>query len=109
MLRALVIIVACTVAAPAWANDATPDHMQDECRKEMARQTGAPAGLINVRYEGQRTDGTHAVNGDAEGPTPFTFQCSFGPRGWKIRDMVVNDICPPDVSEANRYMFPACG
>jgi len=88
----------------------TPDQMRDKCRNYAARHLKIDAGLINVQYEGQRTDKTHAVNGDAEGAHPVTFQCNFRSGGHKIYQFVVNtpDHCPPDISEADRWRYPNC-
>jgi hypothetical protein len=46
---------------------------------------------IETKYEGQRTDGTHAVNGTAYiGDRTETFQCSFNRAGDRITLFVVN-------------------
>lgn len=64
--------------------------------------------IIDLKYEGQRTDGTHAVNGVAR--SGMTFQCSFGPHGHKVVGWTHSAPvdCPADVSEANRYLYPGC-
>jgi len=94
----------------ASAQQATQDHMLTSCRNYASKHLNISAGIINVKYEGQRTDGTHAVNGDAETNPPMTFQCSFGPGGKKIVNWTHNSPqgCPADVSEANRYLYPDC-
>ena len=81
-----------------------------KCRSYAASHLGVSADLINVQYEGTRTDGTHPVNGSTESNRPLTSQCSFGPGGKKIVQFVPNapQGCPADVSEANRYMYPDC-
>ncbi|WP_051955531.1 hypothetical protein [Beijerinckia mobilis] len=71
-------------ATPAPAT-APYDAMLDKCRARAARAYKASVGIINVKYEGQRVDGTHAVNGSVEGrDPPATFQCSFNRAGSKI-------------------------
>lgn len=46
---------------------------------------------IAVKYEGQRTDGTHAVNGNATlNGRSETFQCSFDRNGSRIVQFIVN-------------------
>jgi hypothetical protein len=56
---------------------------------------------IETKYEGQRTDGTHAVNGTAwmRGRTE-TFQCSFDRSGRQIIQFIVNQ--PTDDSSATQ-------
>jgi hypothetical protein len=42
--------------------------------------------------EGQRTDKTHAVNGSVHvRGQRETFQCSFGPKGYRIERFIVNN------------------
>lgn len=95
-------------AAGALAAD--QNHMLDACRAYASKHLHVDAGIINVKYEGQRTDGTHAVNGDTETSPPMTFQCSFNKSGNRVVRWVHDTPkgCPSDVSEANRYMYPDC-
>ena len=64
--------------------------------------------IAEVKYEGQRTDGTHAVNGTATNGQ--TFQCSFNKKGTKVVGWshTAPTGCPVDVSEADRYKYPEC-
>ncbi|MGD9656274.1 MAG: hypothetical protein AB7U61_01330 [Methylocystis sp.] len=72
-------------AATTSAASGSPDVMLDKCRARAAAAYKADSGMINVKYEGQRVDGTHAVNGSIEGRDPAaTFQCSFNRSGAKI-------------------------
>lgn len=91
----------------AGGNEAS---MLDSCRSYASGHLRIPAGIINVTYEGRRTDGTHAVNGDSETEPPLTFQCSFAPDGQRIAQFTLNAPagCPVDVSEADRYRYPDC-
>jgi hypothetical protein len=73
---------------------------------------------IETKYEGQRTDGTHALNGTAwmRGRTE-TFQCSFDRPGRQIVQFVVNQpsdgaTTPPEqpshepMTRTERVQFP---
>lgn len=64
--------------------------------------------ITEVKYEGQRTDGTHAVNGSASNGQ--TFQCTFNKNGTKVVRWwhSAPTGCPADVSEADRYKYPDC-
>lgn len=64
--------------------------------------------IAEVKYEGQRTDGTHAVNGTATNGQ--TFQCSFNKKGTKVVGWSHSAPkgCPVDVTEADRYKYPDC-
>ena len=64
--------------------------------------------IAEVKYEGQRTDGTHAVNGSATNGQ--TFQCSFNKKGTKVVGWshTAPKGCPADVSQADRYKYPDC-
>ena len=76
-------------AATGPANSA--DSMMSKCRARAAAAYKASAASIDVKYEGQRVDGTHAVNGtnNAKSP-PATFQCSFNKSGAKIVRFIRN-------------------
>jgi hypothetical protein len=65
--------------------------MMQECRIRAGEVLRTRLPNIETKYEGQRTDGTHAVNGTArfDGRTE-TFQCSFNRRGRRIVNFVVN-------------------
>lgn len=70
---------------------ATPERMMQECRVRAGEVLRTRLPNIETKYEGQRTDGTHAVNGTARsnGRTE-TFQCSFNRSGRRIINFVVN-------------------
>ena len=89
---------------------ADEDLMLDKCRHYASKHLRISPDIINVEFEGQRSDGTYAVNGDAESEPPLTFQCSFRPNGRKISQFVFHapEGCPVDVSEADRYKYPDC-
>ena len=72
-------------AAATDAASGSPAAMLDKCRARAASAYKASGEAIQVKYEGQRVDGTHAVNGSVEGRDPAaTFQCSFNRSGAKI-------------------------
>jgi hypothetical protein len=85
-------LAAATLASFAVVAEAnTPARMMQECRIRAHEVLHTRLPDIETKYEGQRTDGTHAVNGTAwiRGRTE-TFQCSFNPRGRRIIQFVVN-------------------
>ena len=90
------LFVALTLSAVATLTNvkamaATPPIMMAECRAHAGKFFKARLPDIDTKYEGQRTDGTHAVNGTAvfRGRTE-TFQCSFDRAGRRIIRFVVN-------------------
>jgi hypothetical protein len=69
----------------AQAGAANTDAMLGRCRTRAAAAFRTSGDLVNVKYEGQRVDGTHAVNGSVDGPAAGgTFQCSFNSSGGRI-------------------------
>jgi hypothetical protein len=89
-------LAACVVAeAPPPAASTPPPAIQSgmpgACQTYAASRFGVAPGTVQVKYEGQRVDGTHAVNGSAVvSGIPRTFQCSFDPSGTQVVDFVVN-------------------
>lgn len=78
-----------------------PSNMEDACSLRAASSLGAAPGTVVVRYQGQRSDRTHAVNGSAEvGGREQTFQCSFNPAGTRIAQFVVNRQATPQRAAA---------
>lgn len=76
-------------AQPASA--ATPAEMMQQCRIRAGQTLSMRLPDIETKYEGQRTDGSHAVNGTGRtSKKTVTFQCSFNKRGSKITRFVVN-------------------
>ena len=72
-------------------NNAGPGEMIVTCRDRAAHVFHIRQTNLETKYEGQRTDGTHAVNGTAylrNGQE--TFQCSFDSAGTTITQFVVN-------------------
>lgn len=84
---ALVVSLFFSVSAKA----AEPGRMMQECRIRAGQQFRTRLPNIDTKYEGQRVDGTHAVNGTAifRGRTE-TFQCSFNRSGRRIIRFIVN-------------------
>jgi uncharacterized protein len=70
---------------------ASPARMMAVCRDRAAHVFHVRAGDVETKYEGQRTDGTHAVNGTAYlRGIEETFQCSFSASGSQIVSFIVN-------------------
>ena len=85
-------LAAATLASFAVVAEAnTPARMMQECRIRAHEVLHTRLPDIETKYEGQRTDGTHAVNGTAwiRGRTE-TFQCSFNRPGRQIIQFIVN-------------------
>lgn len=104
----MAISMALTTMQPAFAADES--GMMSKCNTYAARHLGvSTSDIASVVYQGQRTDGTHAVNGNTT--SGQTFQCSFGPHGKHVVNWTHSAPkgCPPGVSEADRYMYPDCG
>jgi hypothetical protein len=100
----------CLVLPATAAQAADVEHMLKQCKKYAAHHLNVLEGPLRVKYEGQRTDGTHAVNGDIGYNIGVTFQCSFNSNGNKVVRFTSHspEGCPPDVSEADRYKYPDC-
>jgi hypothetical protein len=100
-IAALVVGAGALLVAPAAAfAQATPEAMMAQCRARAAQTLGARLPDIETKYEGQRTDGTHAVNGTVRaGGRERTFQCSFGPGGNRIVRFVA---APPAQGEIRK-------
>ena len=79
------IAVLCSSSSALAGNtpENTPDGMVDECRSRAVSIFGAQYERVQATYEGERTDGTHAVNGSVDVRGPETFQCSYQPGGWE--------------------------
>jgi hypothetical protein len=87
----LVVLGFVTIQPNSAAFAATPEEMMAHCRERAHKELKIRLPDIETKYEGQRTDGTHAVNGTASSNGRVqTFQCSFGKKGNKIRQFVVN-------------------
>lgn len=77
-------------AMPVYA-EANTSAMLSACKSRAANAYGTSSRNVVVKYEGQRTDGTHAVNGTYETSKLInTFQCSFNRNGKTIVKFVKN-------------------
>lgn len=104
---AALAMVAMAGAQPAFAADEAT--MMSMCNTYAAHHLHlTTSDILDLKYEGQRTDGTHAVNGNAANGQ--TFQCSFNSSGKHVVHWwhSAPKGCPVDVSEANRHHFPDC-
>ena len=92
---------------PALAADES--EMMSKCNTYAAHHLHvSTSDIATVKYEGQRTDGTHVVNGETT--SGQTFHCSFNARGKHVVAWYHSAPkgCPADVSEADRYRYPDC-
>lgn len=102
--------VAILSSAGQMAMAADQSQMMMTCNTYAARHLHVTeSDITDLSYEGQRTDGTHAVNGTARNGQ--TFQCSFNAKGTHVVSWFHSapQGCPSDVSEADRYLYPDCG
>jgi integrase len=77
--------------ADTFALAAAPETMMAQCRARAGKALRMRLPDIETKYEGQRVDGTHAVNGTAYlAASTKTFQCSFNRAGTVIVRFVVN-------------------
>ena len=96
MLKMTSVAVAAATAFILLMSDhaalaASPEQMMAQCRSRAHDELGGRLPDIATKYEGQRTDGTHAVNGTAQvADKAQTFQCSFNRSGRRIVHFVVN-------------------
>jgi hypothetical protein len=94
MLRSAYVAAACSVAMTqlaVHAHAANPERMMQECRVRAHEIMHARMPDIATKYEGQRVDGTHAVNGTAQVLGRIeTFQCSFERSGREMVQFLVN-------------------
>jgi hypothetical protein len=94
-------------AGPALAVDES--DLMSKCNTFAAKKLGlSTSDIASVKCEGQRTDGTYAVNGETT--SGQTFQCSFNSAGTHVQAWThsKNKGCPADVSQADRYKYPDC-
>lgn len=105
-------VIATGLSVVLWSSvglAADPSQMMTMCNTYAAHHLHvSTSDIAEVKYEGQRTDGTHAVNGTATNGQ--TFQCSFNKKGTKVVGWshTAPTGCPVDVSEADRYKYPEC-
>ena len=61
------------------------------CRARAAKAYKADANMVDTKYEGTRTDGTHPVNGMIRiNDQEKTFQCNFNKTGKKLIKFIKN-------------------
>lgn len=102
-------VATATLLLTGGAFAADQSQMMSMCNTYAAHHLHvSTSDIAEVKYEGQRTDGTHAVNGSATNGQ--TFQCSFNKKGTKVVGWSHSPPkgCPVDVSEADRYKYPDC-
>jgi hypothetical protein len=83
------VLVSASMTTEAAAQ--SPQRMMAECRSRASEALRVRLPNVETKYEGQRSDGTHAVNGTAYiRQQERTFQCSFNSSGQRIIRFVVN-------------------
>ena len=111
-MRTLILCATLAIGCSASAAfaEANANSMMEQCQAYVVQHMHVPPGVVNVKFEGQRTDGTFAVNGDTETNPKTTFQCNFHSNGKGVAHFWrnVEGGCPADVSQADRYKYPAC-
>ena len=101
------LVVSVGVGQSAYA--ASEAEMMSTCNTDAAHHLHvSTSDIAALKYEGQRVDGTHAINSSAT--FGETFQCSFDQTGARVVNWYHSapTYCPADVSEADRYLYPAC-
>lgn len=90
------ILIAASLTVPSLVTAQPQNSVQgmlDECRAFAVTVFQDAFEAISVKYEGQRTDGTHAVNGSVRNGS-LTFQCSFERNGYRVEQLIVNNPNP---------------
>ena len=97
ILRAIMMLAAAAAMTTGTAQitSAHPQvsvgKMKANCRARAGRIFRTRLPNISTKYEGQRVDGTHAVNGTFRHRRQVeTFQCSFNRSGRRIIRFIVN-------------------
>ena len=91
-LAAGVVSVTCGTAAAQ-----SPEYMMEDCRNASQAFYQDYQAQAETKYEGQRTDGTHAVNGTIYLETrSANFQCSYGRSGQSMVDFYADGQSWPD-------------
>ncbi len=86
-----VIATGFTLIATLPAQAANVNSMLSTCKGLAAKEYGTRTNKIAVKYEGQRSDGSHAVNGTYETTKlKNTFQCSFNKAGNRVTNFHKN-------------------
>jgi hypothetical protein len=68
-----------------------PSDMVSNCQFEAAKRFQSDVARTTAKYQGRRTDGTHAVNGTIrKGKRLSTFQCNFGRNGVRLLSFITN-------------------
>lgn len=106
--------LAATIASFAQAAEAaTPEKMMQQCRIRAGKVLRMRLPDIDTKYEGQRVDGSQAVNGTGRtAKRTVTFQCNFNRSGSQITKFVVNKPVtpepPPSTKPVPRKVKAAC-
>jgi hypothetical protein len=87
MAPRFLLLVVLGVAVANGAMAASPDYMMEDCKYSSQVFFQDYEARSEVKYEGQRADGTHAVNGTIYLETRGQdFQCSYNAAGDTLVD-----------------------
>lgn len=90
--RISLITALCILAPAAVQAQARISDMMSNCQFEAARRLGGDVANSAAKYEGQRTDGTHAINGSIRlNGRSANFQCSYASNGYDLVDFWTDD------------------
>ncbi|UAJ73376.1 hypothetical protein IQE94_03385 [Synechocystis sp. PCC 7339] len=91
LMAVAVLVVGSTLSMTLPADAANQSKMLYTCKNLASKEYGTQQKNVQVKYEGQRSDGTHAVNGTYETSTMInTFQCSFNRADTVVVNFVKN-------------------
>ena len=82
MKRSVLVAMVCAAPLAGVAHAQSPDYMQEDCAVAAQGFFQVFDAETETKYEGQHTDGTHAVNGTIALETGGEdFQCSYNAAG----------------------------
>jgi hypothetical protein len=93
-MRVISLLAMSMAAALVGTNASAQARVSDmlsNCQFEAAKRLGGDVANTSVKYEGQRVDGTHAINGSIslEGRSA-RFQCSYAANGFDLADFWID-------------------
>jgi hypothetical protein len=95
VLPGLVAGVLCAAAGAAAAQ--SPEYMVEDCKLASQQFYQEFQGRTEAKYEGQRTDGTHAVNGTIDLKDRSTYySCSYNADGTTLVEFFAEKKSWPD-------------
>ena len=90
------IPIAVGIACAGSALAASPEYMMEDCKDSAQVYFQDYQALSEVKFEGQRADGTHAVNGTIHlKRRSEDFQCSYNTAGDTLVDFIAEGKSQP--------------